>query len=125
MGDKPDFELLQDRKTVRITFPGEVVLDATTNEIDELIHGLGNLRGYMEPDHPATYALGQRVTAVPDPAWATEPDLMQGRSLLRLRDPRFGWLHFLFPQHEARNLGRMLQLQADQPPPGPPKGKTS
>jgi len=41
-----------------------------------------------------------------------------GNTLLHLRDPRFGWLHYMVPREEARKLARVLQAHVDTPPPG-------
>jgi len=63
------------------------------------------------------------VPAVTNPAWVVEPDAMMGNALLHVRDPRYGWLHFLIPKDEARKLAGALLAQADAPPPGRQDGK--
>jgi hypothetical protein len=123
----PTWNLSADRRTVTLTFPTDppVALHLDAAKVDDLLARLGEFRASMEPETPRDFALGQKVGAIPDPRWVTEPDLMYGASLLHLRDPRFGWLHYLFPPHEARNLARLLQAQADNQPPGPPPGRTN
>jgi hypothetical protein len=65
--------------------------------IDEHFQKLGEFRANMKPEVPRTWAAGQTIHAVPDPAWMTEPDALMGNSILLIRDPRFGWLHYLIP----------------------------
>jgi hypothetical protein len=77
----------------------------------------------MRPEISKTFALGQVVGAVSNPAWVTEPDAMLGNTLLHIRDPRFGWLHYLIPKEEARKLAGLLQAQADAEPPGQQRDK--
>jgi hypothetical protein len=54
-----------------------------------------------------------------DPNWATEPAVInQGfHTILHIRDPRFGWLHYALPRDEARNLAALIQHQLDLPRP--------
>jgi hypothetical protein len=42
---------------------------------------------------------------------------MLGNSLLHIRDPRYGWLHYWIPKGEAAKLAKALQAQVDAPPP--------
>jgi hypothetical protein len=56
------------------------------------------------------------VNAVLDPRWYSEPDALLGESLLHIRDPRFGWLHYALPRESARALGILLVHQADDVP---------
>jgi hypothetical protein len=118
-GDGPRWELSEDLKTVTVSFPTSpptaLKLDAAA--VENMLVGVGELRAHMLPVPSAGHALGQAVKAVTDPRWASEFDLMLGGSLLHLRDPRFGWLHFLLPKPEARKLGTVLIAQADAPPP--------
>jgi hypothetical protein len=114
----PNWKLDEDGKTVTLTFPTEppVALKLDAVQVDDLLRNLGIFRGSMKPEVPTKYALGLKVEAVPDPAWMTEPDLMLGDSLLHIRDPRFGWLHYLIPKTEAKKLAEFLQTQANAPP---------
>lgn len=123
----PNWKLHDDLKTVTITFPTKpvVVLKIDTAELEKMLQALGQFRAMMQPEIEKRWPLGSMSQAIPDPAWATEPDQMYGASLLHLRDPRYGWLHYLLPPHEARKLGELLIAQADIPPPGPVSGKAS
>ena len=115
----PNWKLEDDLKTVTVTFPTEpeVVLKLTTSDIDLMLENLGVFRASMLPSHAPDWAVGQTVGAILNPRWTTESDALLGNSLLHLRDPRFGWQHYMIPKEEARKLGEVLQKQADAPPP--------
>jgi hypothetical protein len=121
----PNWKLEDDHKHVTLTLPTEppTQIVFTTETIEDILKTLGMFRGSMKPEIPKTFAQGQLVQAVADPAWVTEADIMFGSSLLHIRDPRYGWLHYLIPKEEARKLADYLQKQADAPSPGPPQGK--
>jgi hypothetical protein len=123
----PNWKLADDREFVTIAFPTDppAALRLNANQVDDVLDNLGALRAAMKREIPRTFALGQPVEAVADPIWATEPDALLGNSLLHLRDPRFGWLHYAIPKEEARKLARLLQSQADAPPPGQRSGKAN
>lgn len=115
----PQWVLDDDLKTVTVTFPSNppVALRLSTSDIDHMLENLGVFRASMLPQHASDWLVGQTVGAIPDPRWTTEPDALLGNSLLHLRDPRFGWQHYMFPREAARKLGELLQKQADAPPP--------
>ena len=123
----PNWKLEDDLKTVTVTFPTNppVALVFDASGVDNLLLHLGDFRASMTPKFQSAFAVGQKVSVVPDPAWTTEPDLMQGHSLLHLGDPRYGWLHYLLPPHEAEKLGRLLQMQAASLPQSPPPNKAN
>ena len=50
----------------------------------------------------------------------TEPEMMLGNSVLHIRDPRYGWLHYVLSRKSARKLAGLLAAQADAPPVSPP-----
>jgi hypothetical protein len=114
-----NWKLEDDLTTVTLTLSSvpavQIKLDAA--DIDDLLKNLGHFRGAMKPAVPIQNPLGQKTKAVFGPAWATEPDIMGGDSLLHIRDPRYGWLHYLLPRSDAANLARHLQIQAKTPPP--------
>lgn len=117
----PHWNLEADFKTVTVTFPTDppVQLKMDLAGVEDMLKHLAEFRGAMQPEVPREYALGQKVQAVPDPLWMTQPDAMMGNSLLHLRDPRFGWLHYLLPKAEALKLGKFLQTQAELPDAAP------
>jgi hypothetical protein len=111
----PAWKLEDDNQTVTVTFPTDppVALQLDADRVDEILRNLGEFRARMKPEFASKHALGQKVGAIADPAWATEPDLMRGHSLLHLRDPRYGWLHYLLPPHEAAKLATFLNKQVE------------
>ena len=110
-----NWTLEEDRQTITVTFPTDPVvqLKLTTARVDALFKILGLLREHMVPAIQGQFAMGQKVEAILDPVWATEPDALAGDSLLHIRDPRYGWLHYLIPSVEAHKLGDLLRAQAE------------
>ena len=123
----PEWKIDDDLKTVTVTFPTspavQIRLDVTA--VEEVLKNLGDFRNVMHPEVPHQHAPGQGVQALVDPAWLTEPDIMRGDSILHIRDPRFGWLHYLLPRAQSRKLAALLQAQVDIAPSGPPLGRAS
>lgn len=122
--DETKWKLDADGKTVTVTFPTDppVSLKLDAGRIDKILENLGRFRAEMKPAHAPKISPRQRVAVVRDPNWFTEPEVLQGDSLLHLRDPRFGWLHYLIPRDKARKLAGFLQAQANAKVPQP-KGK--
>jgi len=87
-----NWNLNSDLKTVTLTLltdpPVTMIFDLTA--VEDLLKGLGTIRASMKPEVSPQFPMGQKVEAVPDPAWMTEPDLMGGDSLFHIRDPRYG-----------------------------------
>lgn len=121
----PNWKLNDDLDTVTVTFPTEppATLKLDAQGVEEILSNLGEFRALMKPEIPRDYALGQKSEAIPDPKWVTEPDALMGNSLLHIRDPRFGWLHYLIPKAAAQKLAEFLQNQITAPPPGQRPGK--
>jgi hypothetical protein len=117
----PNWKLEDDYKFVTLSLPTNppAAIKMDVAGVEDVLKNLGEFRGAMKPEIPKTFVMGQKVAAVPDPIWVTEPDLMLGNSILHIRDPRYGWLHYLLPKEEARKLASFLQAQADTPPPEP------
>lgn len=123
----PTWTLSDDRKTVTVAFPSDppVALQLDAAGVDDILTNLGHMRGAMLPEFPREYAMRQKCQAIPDPIWVTEPDALHQYSVFRLRDPRYGWLHYAFPLHEANKLGQFLQTQAQNQPLAPSKDKAN
>ncbi|MDP3553080.1 hypothetical protein [Methylocystis sp.] len=123
--ESPNWKLEDDLKTVTLTFPSSppVALRLSTTDVDDLLRNLGLFRGAMKPEIADKFDLGQKVEAVPDPKWVTEPDILRGDSLLHIRDPRFGWLHYLLPKAEAEKLANYFLVQIALPTPGLGEGR--
>lgn len=116
----PNWKLENDYKTVTVTFPTNppVALQLDANAVEDMLRNLGRFRGSMKPEVPSTYAMGQKVIATNNPTWVTEPDALLGNSLLHVRDPHYGWLHYLIPREESKKLATFLQRQVETPEPG-------
>jgi hypothetical protein len=122
---EPLWTLEDDGKSLAISFPvvPPVTLHLSTEEVESFVNNLSLCRSVMQPPHPADWAPGQQVAAIPDPRWYVEAEALHGNSLLHIRDPRYGWLHYVLPREEARALGTYLVTQANAPPPSPPPEK--
>jgi hypothetical protein len=96
--------------TVTVTFqadpPFEVVLDAA--EIDDLLRNLGGLRAMMEPAHLLNFKKDGDINFIVDPRWEYDQETMLDQPVLRIRDPRFGWLHYVITPDTAKKLAAML-----------------
>ncbi len=114
----PNWELSDDCTHITVTFPTDppVALKLDAQAVDEHLANMGEMRAHMLPEHAPDWALGQKVGVIPNPRWVTEPEMLEGNSLVHVRDPRFGWLHYLIPRDAARKLSDYLRVQADQPP---------
>jgi hypothetical protein len=117
--EQPKWELSDDRKTLTVKFPTTppCAFQLAVDEVERLLKTLADARGVMDPPVPADFALGQQFTAVQNPRWATEPDRLMGNSVIHVRDPRLGWLHYWIPREEARKLVAVLETQVNAPPP--------
>jgi hypothetical protein len=112
---EPSWKLDDDLQTLTVTFPSDppVVLRLNAAGVDSLLHGLGGLRMQMQPQPEPEFAAGQQFAAVTDPSLATEVADIEGNSIIHLRDPRFGWLHYMIRKEQARKLGVSLAMQGD------------
>ncbi len=106
------FTIPEDRTEVEIVVP-KTTFVLSAEAIDELTKALAQVRAGLNPPAKADYALGQICDPVRDPKWLTEPDVMGADSLLHIRHPGLGWLHFLFPKPEAAKLAGFLQAQVE------------
>jgi hypothetical protein len=119
--DRLKWLLDKDGQALTLTLPTDppVALRLDAAQVDDMLRNLGDFRAIMAPAHDKEWLPGRRVVAEPDPCWSTEPEVLMGNSILHLRDPRYGWLHYLLPRDAARDLGSSLVAQADKPPQGP------
>lgn len=109
------WKLGEDRQTAALTLPANppVTIEMNVVAVEDMMKILGSLRSAMLPEIPTALTPRQTVTAIKNPAWIAEPDTRTGDSILHVRDPRFGWFHYLIPRRHARKLGSLLQRQAD------------
>jgi hypothetical protein len=118
----PHFNLNDDGTvTLKLPTTPPVALILRTEDIDSLLENLGKFRSLMEPPVPINYVPAATVQAIPDPAWYSYPEAMVGNSVISVRDPRFGWLHYVLARENAKKLGELLVRQAQLPltPSGP------
>ena len=118
MADQFEWRLSDDRKTATLTAPSDppIVLSFNAASMDGLLRSAMEVRAAMTPAHPADFAVGQHVQAIENPRIVSELDTRTGRSLLHLRHPGFGWLHFLLPKEHAAKLAELLRNQVERPP---------
>lgn len=108
-----DVEVSADRTLARLVVngaAGPVALDAAA--LSAAIDRLGAARMRMLPPVAAARPRTALVDVITDPRWASASDVMGGASLLRIRDPRFGWIGYAFPPLVAARLGTILLTQA-------------
>jgi hypothetical protein len=105
----PELKLDGDGQNVTATFPTNppVSMKLSTADIEATLKILGSLREQMQPEVPDAMADGDEPVA--DPVWETAPDEPQQNALLRIRDPRYGWLLYAIPNEEAKKLAEYLQ----------------
>jgi hypothetical protein len=84
---------------------GEIAM--TAHQVDALIAALLQMRRRLEPSPAASPADVEAHGIVSNPRWVCRC-LGQGKVLLQVRCPTFGWLAFLLPPAEATKLGRGL-----------------
>ncbi len=111
---RPIWKLTEDRRSVIVTLNGNptVALQLDVESVDLWLRQLGECRSLMEPRSVERWKPGQAVSAIVEPNWTAELDSLQARSLLHVRDPRFGWLHYLLMPVNALKLGELLIKQA-------------
>lgn len=99
--------------TVSMTFqadpPVRVELDA--EEVDDVLTNLGELRAMMQPEHPDDLSGGTRRSTVLNPHWVCEQTPWPADSVLHIRDPRYGWLGYVFTADVADQLAAALTDQ--------------
>lgn len=104
-----------DKRSVCVNVHGSGFLTLTTEQVDDLLFKLADARMEMLDIVPMELVNGVRTLAAFDPCWRTSPQLhpdLHGLAL-NLRHPGYGWLGFILPHHEARNLGQWL-LESSQ-----------
>lgn len=115
--DEPAARLDPEARVMTLSLDGKPGDDVrlTAEQADRLVRTIGDARAKMQPPPQQNWAFGQTVSAIYDPRWTTEPDRSDGNTLLHIRDPRFGWLHYTVPRTTAQQLGTLLKKQAALP----------
>ncbi len=103
-------EWLDEAKTrARFSLPGREEWRA--EHIDALMQVLAQVREEMSPAVAAEPPLLREVQALHDPRYRAELHRFSGGSLLSFRHPSLGWLPFLLPSLERRNIVTVLEEQ--------------
>ena len=111
----PNWELT-DKRTLTVTFPTKppVAIENDTAQVEDMIAHLGEYRAAMVPEVPPEFPQGQSVDAIRNPAWMLENE-SRGDVVIHIRDPRYGWLHYLLPRQEAAKMAGLLQALSMKP----------
>jgi hypothetical protein len=103
-------EWVDDEKTrARFSLPGREEWRA--EHIDALMQVLAQVREEMSPAVAPEPPQLQEVQALHDPRYRTTLHPFSGGSLLSFRHPSLGWLPFLLPSLERRNIVTILEKQ--------------
>ena len=103
-------EWLDEAKTrARFSLPGREEWRA--EHIDALMQVLAQVREEMSPAVAAEPPQLREVQALHDPRYRAELHRFSGGSLLSFRHPSLGWLPFLLPSLERRNIVTVLEEQ--------------
>jgi hypothetical protein len=114
-----EWKVSEDHRSVTLSVNGTLTATYDAAQVEGILAGLGQARASMMPAYPIHYELGQpNVRAVRDPGLATEV-ATDGHTLIHIRDPRYGWLHFAISREAAGKLAAVLQKQVDNPPSPP------
>ena len=110
-----NWRVSDDHRSVTLSVNATPTATFDAAQVDGMLVGLGQVRASMLPPYPDHYELGQQIQAVRNPGLAAEL-ATDGHTLLHLRDPRYGWLHFAITREAAGKLAVVLQKQVDNPP---------
>ncbi|MBS7699517.1 MULTISPECIES: hypothetical protein [unclassified Chelatococcus] len=85
-----------------------VALEIDAAQLEQILQGLGEMRARMEPRVEADWQPGRPVQAITNPRFSAELPQDKDFTVLHLRDPRFGWLHYAVPFPECGRLAEFL-----------------
>jgi hypothetical protein len=113
-----------DRETVTLSDEArsDLAIELDVAQIDRLLQALGDMRARMQPKIAPDWQPGRSVQAVTNPRFSAEVPPDEDFTVLHLRDPRFGWLHYSLPSAECGKLAQFLAraaqrvFQPSQPP---------
>ena len=101
-------EWLDEAKTrARFNLPGREEWRA--EHVDALMHALSQIREEMGPPVAAEPPPAPEV--MHDPVYRAELHAFSGGSLISFRHPSLGWLPFLLPSLQRRNMVTILEQQ--------------
>ena len=95
---------------------GDTVVKVDAAGLSALIRTLGELRMRMKPEIARERPRDPLIPAISDPKWGAAGDVMDGSSLLTIRDPRYGWITYAFPPPTATRLAGIFLSQAKRAP---------
>lgn len=90
------------------------VLEIDAAQLEQLLQGLGEMRTRIEPRVEAEWQPGRSVQAITNPRFSAEVPKDKDFTVLHLRDPRFGWLHYAVPLPECGRLAEFLARAANR-----------
>src|SRR5438067_10795401 len=93
----------------RFSLPGREEWRA--EHLDALMNVLAEIRAEMGPPVIEEPPRLQEVQALHDPRYRTELHQFSGGSIVSFRHPSLGWLPFLLPSLERRNIVTVLEQQ--------------
>lgn len=91
------------RRTSTLMLPEAFELKLDTETVESLIQALGGKRSLMLPKVPRE-STGCDPIAAENPRWAITSSTQAGQTVIRLRDPRYGWISFAFDPDQLRGL---------------------
>lgn len=83
--------------------------------IDRLLWAIRDERSKITPEIPREHPADEFVSATPQPLWLVIPDA-SGAKMLALREPGFGWLHFLLSPKAANAIAVQLRSPNQRKP---------
>jgi hypothetical protein len=118
---KADWEFSGHVDTVTVTFQADplVAVELDAGEIDEILRNLGDLRALMKPSHPSHVPNEEDANFIVDPLWECKHDPLVDQRVLRIRDPRFGWLRYVISADTAWKLADALTSLRNVSPQSP------
>ena len=116
MADQFEWRLSEDRSTAMLIAPTDppLAMSFTAEALEGLLRSAMEMRASMAPPHAADWPTGGTVQAIRDPRVVSEPD-RNGDSVLHLRHPGYGWLHFILPKAHAAKLADLLRRLSEMP----------
>jgi hypothetical protein len=104
--------------TIEIRPHNTNLMKVTAESADRILDFFGTARATLRPAVAQEWISTEAVEAERDPRVFLTQDRLAGDVLLHVRDPRFGWLHYVLTKNYARLLGEELIRRADKPAPG-------
>jgi hypothetical protein len=100
--ERPQLQIEETADRLTLTV-GVSTIEMCAADVQELICHLGSMRMKLSP--PVTREFDKKATQfVDNPSWMIGSHLFSGNLQLHIRDPRFGWLRYLFPLDEGRSI---------------------